>query len=127
MELSKIEWLEPPELEPGEEKHLNCCQQVLIAGCDILGVSPEQAERMGAYFGGGMRCGGTCGPVNATLMLLGQLYGDDPKCVDYGKDFLIAFAEANGSWLCSDIKDEEHVRCEAAIEFAKEYIKKLTS
>ena len=124
MDLEKVEWLSPPALEPGE-KHLNCCQQTLIAGCELLGVSPEEAERLGYYFGGGMRCGGTCGPVNAVLMILGHLYGDDPACADYGKDFLIAFAQANGSWLCSDIKDEEHIRCEAAIEFAKDYLNKL--
>lgn len=126
MDLSKVEWLDAPVPEPGE-KHINCFQKTLIEGCHILGISPEQAERIGVYFGGGMRCGGTCGPVNATLLLLGQLYGDDPAHVDAGKDFLIAFAEANGSWLCSEIKDEEHTRCEAAIEFAKDYIKKLTS
>lgn len=124
MDLSKVEWLEAPVPEPGEE-HINCFQKTLMEGCHILGISEEQAKRMGVYFGGGMRCGGTCGPVNATLLLLGQLYGDDPAHVDAGVDFLKAFAEANGSWLCSDIKDEDHVRCEAAIEFAKDYIKKL--
>lgn len=126
MDLSKIKWLDAPIAEPGE-KHMNCFQQTLVEGCRILGISPEQAERMGVYFGGGMCCGGTCGPVNATLLLLGQLYGGDPVHADAGKEFLIAFAGANGSWLCSDIKDEEHFRCEAAIAFAKEYIKKLTS
>lgn len=124
MDLKEIMWLDAPEPEPGE-KHLNCCQQTLIACCDLLGVSPEQAERMGTYFGGGMRCGGTCGPVNAALLLLGQMFGDDPACADYGKEFLTAFAEANGSWLCSDIRDEEHIRCDKAIRFANDYIKKL--
>lgn len=124
MDWEKVEWLNPPELEPGE-KHLNCCQQVLMANCDLLGVTEAEAEAMGAYFGGGMRCGGTCGPVNATLMILGKLYGEDPEKIDMGKEFLIEFAKANGSWLCCDIKDEEHVRCEAAIQFAKDYINKL--
>lgn len=125
MDLSKVEWLEAPAPEPGAEKHLNCFQRTLMVGSHILGITPEQAERMGTYFGGGMRCGGTCGPVNAALLLLGQLYGDDPAHRDCGKEFLIAFAQANGSWLCKDIRDEEHVRCDAAIKFACDYINKL--
>ena len=123
MDVSKIEWMEPPPAEPGAPEHLNCFQQTLTAGADILGIGQEQAKNMGAYFGGGMRCGGTCGPVNAALLLLGQLYGTDPSHADEGKDFLLAFAEANGgSWLCEDIRDEEHIRCEAAIRFAQDYI-----
>lgn len=124
MDLSKIEWLNPPETAPGE-KHPNCCQKTLLGCCDAVGMTPEQAERLGAYFGGGMRCGGICGPAAAGLMLLGQLYGDDPAEVDRGKEFLIAFAGANGTWLCSELRDEEHVRCEAAIQFAIDYIRAL--
>jgi hypothetical protein len=40
MDVKKIEWLEPPALEPGE-KHLNCCQKTLIACRDIIGISEE--------------------------------------------------------------------------------------
>lgn len=125
MDLSEVKWLDPPPMEPGAPEHLNCCQRTLMALADVLGVSEEQAKRMGAHFGGGMRCGGTCGPVNAALLALGALYGTDPARVDAGKEFLIAFAEANsGSWLCADIKDPEKVRCEAAIRFAQEYVRK---
>ena len=127
MELSKVNWLEPPAVEPGE-KHLNCCQRTLIACRDVLGISEYEAEKLGFCFGGGMRHGGPCGPVSAALMLLGHMYGGDEGNIDCGKEFLIKFAEANnGSWLCSDIKDEEHARCEAAIQFAIDYIKKLSS
>lgn len=127
MDIKKIEWLPPPKLEPGE-KHLNCCQKTLIACREVMGISEEEAEKLGFYFGGGMHHGGPCGPVSAVLMLLGSLYGGDESNVDCGKVFLIKFAEANnGSWLCSDIKDAEHIRCEAAIAFAIDYVKKLTS
>lgn len=125
MDLSTINWLELPPPDSGE-KHLNCCQKILVSGCDLLGVSPEQAERMGSYFGGGMRCGGTCGPVNAALLILGQQYGDDPNCADYGKDFLLAFAEAFGSWMCADIADAQHVNCDAAIAFTQNYLQAHT-
>ena len=124
MDVNKIEWLAPPELEPGE-KHLNCCQRTLIACHEIMGISEEDAERLGTYFGGGMRHGGPCGPVSAVLMILGKLYGADD---DRGKDFMIEFAKAHkNSWLCGDIRDEEHTLCEGAIEYAIEYVKKLTS
>jgi len=127
LDLEKVEWLNGPEPKPGEPEHLNCFQRTLIPNCDLLGITPEQAKRIGAYFGGGMRAQGTCGPVNATLLLLGALYGTDQEKKDAGKDFLIAYAKANGSWLCSDIRDEEHIRCNAAIEFAKDYIKRIRS
>jgi len=124
-DLKKVEWLSAPEPKPGEPEHLNCFQRTLIPNCDLLGISEEEAKRIGTYFGGGMRAQGTCGPVNAVLMLLGAMYGSDTEKQDAGKDFLTAFANANGSWLCSDIRDEEHVNCNAAIEFAKDYINKL--
>ena len=127
MFLDQINWLGTPEPKPGEPEHLNCFQRTLIPNCDLLGITEEQAKKMGTYFGGGMRAQGTCGPVNATLLLLGALYGNDKEKQDAGKDFLIAYAEKNGSWMCSDIRDEEHIRCNAAIDFAIEYMNRLRS
>ena len=124
-DLDKIEWLGTPEHKEGEEEHLNCFQRTLIPYSEILGISEDQAKRIGSYFGGGMRAQGTCGPANAALMILGALYGNDPEKQDAGKEFLIRFAQANGSWLCCDIRDEDHVNCNAAIEFAKEYVAQL--
>ena len=124
-DLDQVEWLGAPEPKPGEPEHLNCFQRTLMPHCDLLGMSEEEAKRIGAYFGGGMRAQGTCGPVNATLLLLGALYGTDPEKKDAGKEFLIAFAKANGSWLCSDIRDEEHSRCNQAVAFAQDYMNKL--
>lgn len=124
MDLSKIEWLDPPETAPGE-KHLNCCQKTLLGCCGVLDMTPQEAEGLGAYFGGGMRCKETCGPAVAALMLLGRLYGDDPAEADRGKEFLTAFAQKNGTWLCGELRDEEHVRCEAAIQFAIDYVRAL--
>ena len=36
-----------------------------------LGLSPEQAEKLGSNFGGGMKCGGTCGVITSGLLVLG--------------------------------------------------------
>ena len=124
LDLSKVEWLGTPEPKPGEAEHLNCFQRTLLPNCHLLGISEDEAKRIGTYFGGGMRAGGTCGPVNATLLILGHIYGNDKEAQDAGKEFLLAYAKANGSWLCEDIRDEEHVKCNAAIEFALDYIKK---
>ena len=123
MDINKIEWLTPPEPRPGEEEHLNCFQKTIIPFHDVLGMTEEEAKSIGSYFGGGMRAQGTCGPVNATLLILGRIYGNDRDKQDAGKDFIIEYAKANGSFLCADIRDDEHVKCEAAIEFAKEYIR----
>ena len=124
-DLEQVNWLSAPDPKPGEPEHLNCFQRTLIPNCDLLGVTEEEAKRMGSFFGGGMRAQGTCGPVNATLLLLGAIYGSDSAAKDKGKEFLIAFARASGSWLCADIRDEEHIRCNAAIAFAKEYINNI--
>lgn len=124
-DLEHVEWLGAPEPKPGEEEHLNCFQRTLMPNCDLLGITEEQAKKMGTYFGGGMRAQGTCGPVNAVLLILGTIYGNDPAAADKGKEFLIEYAKANGSWLCADIRDEDHLKCNEAIEFAKAYINKL--
>lgn len=122
LNLENVQWLGVPDPKPGEAEHLNCFQRTIMPNCDLLGISEEQAKKIGRYFGGGMRAQGTCGPVNAVLLLLGAMYGDDKEAKDAGKDFLIAFAKANKSWLCADIRDEEHKNCEAAIAFAQQYI-----
>lgn len=123
LDLDKVEWSAPPLPAPGEERHYNCFQKVLMPNSGVLGISVEEAERMGSYFGGGMRCGGTCGPVNAALLLLGEIYGSEPGNYDRGRGYLESFAKANGSWLCSDIKDEERKNCNAAVEFTLNYIR----
>ena len=37
----------------------NCAQTILRVYAKELGLSPEQAEKLGSNFGGGMKCGGT--------------------------------------------------------------------
>ena len=53
--------------------HYNCCQAVLVTFADRLGLTPEQANALGAHFGSGMRHGSTCGAVSGALMVLGLL------------------------------------------------------
>ncbi len=60
------------------EPHHNCCQSVLLSFADELGITPEAAFKLGANFGGGMKCGSTCGAVTSALMTLGLLGIDAP-------------------------------------------------
>ena len=50
------------------EKGLNCGQSVLLAFADITGFSEEQSMALASGFGGGLRCGGVCGVVNAAAV-----------------------------------------------------------
>ena len=105
---------------------MNCFQRVLLPFAGILKMDQELAKRTGTYLGGGLGCGSICGPVIAALLLLGELCGGDSAHAETGKEFLIEFARANGSWLCEDIRDEEHIRCEQAIGFVQEYIERIS-
>lgn len=122
LDISSVTWLPVPPTPPGEERHVNCFQKTLGAFASRMGIPAEKALDLGTYFGGGMRCGGTCGPVNAGLMVLGYYFGGDPAYAELGREFLEAFGAANGSWLCADIKDEEKIRCERAIQWAIDWV-----
>ena len=49
----------------------NCAQTMMRAYAKELGLSEEQAAAIGCNFGGGMKCGGTCGAITGALMVLG--------------------------------------------------------
>ena len=82
------------------EKGLNCGQSVLLAFADITGFSEEQSMALASGFGGGLRCGGVCGVVNAAAVVLGMVYpatlengaagkkGSSELTKEYAGDFL---------------------------------------
>ena len=53
----------------------HCSQSVLAAYADRCGLSEQQALKLGACFGSGMRKGEVCGACSGSLMVLGSLYG----------------------------------------------------
>ena len=54
----------------------NCAQAMMVAYCDVTGLTPEFAARMASSFGGGMgRMREVCGAVSGMLMVAGLLYG----------------------------------------------------
>ena len=57
--------------------HYNCAQAVLVPFAAEMGITEEQAYKMGAHFGSGMRHGSTCGAITGALMVLGMLGYDD--------------------------------------------------
>lgn len=58
----------------------NCCQAVAVAFAHEMGVTEEQALKMGAGFGGGFaRMREVCGAFSGLTLVIGMLYGSpDP-------------------------------------------------
>ena len=89
----------------------HCSQSVLAAFADELGLTEEQALKLGACFGGGMRKGEVCGACTGALMVLGMKYGQHDKNDLASREktnemtdrFLERFKTANGSYICNDI------------------------
>ena len=57
--------------------HYNCAQSVLVPFAAECGLTEEQAYKVGAHFGAGMKIGQTCGAITGALMVLGMLGLDD--------------------------------------------------
>lgn len=66
-----------------QEMGLNCAQCVLLSFRDLVGLTEEQCFGIGSAFGGGIRCGGLCGSVSGSAMVLGLLY---PQTSENGKE-----------------------------------------
>jgi C_GCAxxG_C_C family probable redox protein len=89
----------------------HCSQAVLASYADECGLSEEQALKIGACFGGGMRKAEVCGACSGALMVLGSLYGqydladeESRQTANEVNDQMIrGFEEACGSYLCREI------------------------
>ena len=66
------------ELRAIASPHYNCAQSVLLPFAPDFGISVEQAYRMGAHFGGGMKMGSVCGVITGGLMALGAAGLEEP-------------------------------------------------
>ena len=86
------------------EKGYVCSQAVFAAFCEEYNLSKEQALKIGACFGSGMRKGEVCGACTGALMALGLKYGDDKaKSEEVCNIFLEEFERQNGSYICRDL------------------------
>ena len=106
------------------ESGCNCCQAVIMCVAEKYGLTEEQAYRLGAFFGGGFRCGEVCGAVSGAIMALGLEYGDENnRQCGKSKAFLQAFKEAHGSIICRELLAKNQKKmCPTFINFAANYL-----
>ena len=93
-------------------KGYNCCQAVLVAFQEELGMTEEQAARLGSGMGGGVaRLRELCGAVSAMALVAGYARGyslpDDQanKARTYAqvRGLIEAFGQAHGAILCREL------------------------
>ena len=81
-----------------------CSQAVFAAFSEDFGISREDALKIGACFGSGMRKGEVCGACTGALMALGLKYGEDKaESNEICERFLDEFEKENGSYICRDL------------------------
>ena len=86
----------------------NCCQAVIMACGDLVGL-PEEAAYTGFCFGAGMNCGSICGALTGGLMVLGaalprqDVMENRPIARAAAVELEKRFHEKFGTMLCSDI------------------------
>lgn len=90
----------------------HCTQALFGAFATDLGLDLKTALKISTCFGGGMRCGNTCGCITAGLLVLGMTFGfynaSDTEQEVYGnkktEEFIRRFSEKmNGKVNCRDI------------------------
>lgn len=89
----------------------DCSQVVLSNVCEKLGITEEEALKIGACFGGGMWHGETCGCVVGALAAIGLKYATTKPNDQEQKDKLLKikaefeeeFCKKNGSYICKEI------------------------
>lgn len=60
----------------------NCSQTILRVYAEELGMDENLAAALAGNFGGGMKCGNTCGAITAGLMVLGAKGMDSPFVIN---------------------------------------------
>lgn len=93
------------------ESKFHCSQAVFAAFSEELDLKKEQALKIGACFGSGMRKGEVCGACIGALMVLGLKYGhyiigdieSKLKTDEVTDKFLDEFKKQNGSYICKEL------------------------
>ncbi len=100
-------------------KKFHCSQAVFAAFAEELGIEEQQALKIGACFGSGMRQGEVCGACTGALMALGLKYGQCNeedidarlKTNEVTDKFLSEFKKENGSYMCKEL-----LKCDISTE-----------
>lgn len=121
-------------------KGFNCAQSAFAALCDDVGVDREEALKLSACFGGGMRCGEVCGAVTGALMAIGMKYGsikdndlDNKKFIGTKTlEFITKFKERYHTILCRELLENSaqqtgtaHEICPSLITYAVELTEEM--
>ena len=97
-----------------------CSQAVFAAFSQDLKFSREDALKIGACFGSGMRKGEVCGACTGALMALGLKYGHDKeKSNEACEKFMDEFERENGSYICRDLLGCD-ISTEEGVGYARE-------
>jgi len=102
----------------------HCSQAVLAAFAPESGITEEQALRLGACFGSGMRKGEVCGACTGALMALGLMYGQFNKediesrmrANKVNEEMMDGFKEKCGSYICNEL-----LNCDISTEEGRAY------
>ena len=98
------------------DKGYNCCQAVVCAFKDELGIDEETLFKAGEGFGLGMGCmKGTCGAISGAVMVAGfknstaNFNGPKSKIDTYklSRQIVETFEKKNSSTICGDLKGIE--------------------
>ena len=97
-----------------------CSQAVFAAFSPKVGLEKNQALKIGACFGSGMRKGEVCGACTGALMVLGLKYGESKAMSNEACErFLDEFKKENGSYICNDLLGCD-ITTKEGVEFATE-------
>ncbi len=109
----------------------NCCQAVVLAFSDVVGVDESTLLKISSSFGGGMgKMGEVCGAVSGMFMVIGLLEGNtDPKNAQAKADHYAtiraladSFKTKNCSIICRDLKAEGKKKCALLVSECAEIV-----
>ena len=102
------------------EDGYRCSQAVFASFSQNFGLSKEQALKIGACFGSGMRKGEVCGACTGALMALGLKFGENKeKSDEVCERFLDEFEKENGSYICRDLLECD-ISTPEGVKYAKD-------
>ena len=106
----------------------NCAQTVMRVYAKEMGLDEELASAIGSSFGGGMRCGSTCGAIAAGYMVLGAKGIESPAVLN---DFRKRIAKKHDGFTdCADLLrakgGDKKSHCDNMIQEVIELIDELT-
>ena len=88
-----------------KQNGMNCCQAVLAAYADELGMPVEILKQLGAGFGSGMGgMDGTCGALCVAEMVLGLKNCKNGPVTKQAKQIHAAFTQKSGASICRELK-----------------------